>query len=108
MTRSWKALRRWWKEWRKRRRAPGQLRPRAPEDCPRCAKGIHWLLERPRTEVESWREKKSRAGRPKEIDSHGYACVNRQCEYYLNAEGVSHALVSDGKLNGIQYWRCQA
>ncbi len=108
VTRNWKGLRRWWREWRKRHRVVGHLRPRAPEDCPRCAQGIHGLLERPRLGVAPWREKKSKAGRPKQIDSHGYACVNPHCAYYLNADASCHALVSDGKRNGIRYWRCQA
>jgi len=108
VTCNWKAWYKIWKEWRKRRRSPGQLRPRSPEACPRCIKPIYWLLDRARGEVDPWSKKKSRAGRPKRIDSHGYACVNRKCEYYLNADAAIHALVSDGKRKGIQYWRCRA
>ena len=82
LTRNWKRLRKWWTEFRKRHRRPGQLRPRAPEGCPRCSKWGVRLLDRPRYEVVPWSEKKSRAGRPKRIGSSGFACVNPQCEYY--------------------------
>ena len=108
LTRNWKRLRKWWIEFRKRHRRPGQLRPRAPEDCPRCSKWSVNLLDHPRYDVVPWSEKKSSAGRPKRIDSSGFACVNPYCEYYGITDASIHALVSDGSRNGIQYWRCQA
>ncbi len=84
------------------------MRPRAPEDCPRCSKWGVNLLDGPRSDVVPWSEKKSRAGRPKRIDQNVFACVNPQCEYYGVTDALIHALVSDGGRNGIQYWRCQA
>ena len=108
VTANWRKWWRWWQEWRKTRRGPRHLHPRSPESCPRCSKSILWLPDRPRREITPWRERKSKAGRPKRIDTSGFACVNWQCEYYGNADSEVHALVSDGKRNGIQYWRCQA
>ena len=70
-------LRKWLEEWRKKRRGPRQLHPQSPEACPRCSADVFWFLDRPRKAVVPWRERKSRAGRPKTIDTSGYACGNR-------------------------------
>jgi len=98
------------KEWRRQQRGPRQLRPKEPEICPLCRRGITWLRRHPK-EVEPWVERKSRRGRKKGVNSDGYACLNVQCDYYGHTDGAVHALVSDGRRGqgkDIQYWRCQA
>ena len=100
-------IRRWWREWRKRRWGSWQLRPREPGDCPQCAKAMERLPQRVRGEIEPWWKLKSAAGHPKVIDSRGYACQNEECMFYGNTDPTEHALVSDGKREGVQYWRCQ-
>ena len=106
--RHYKRMRQWWRESRRRRRGPRQLRPRDPSACPRCVQGIGWLEREPYREVVPWGEVKRRSGRPKQIDTSGYACLNRQCEYYGITDAWVHALVSDGRRGEVQYWRCQA
>jgi hypothetical protein len=104
-------IKRWWKDLHKRHRAPGQLRPRSPEDCPACASGVHWLPRRPRQEVIPWSEVKSKAGAKKQIDTTGYACMNLECNYYGISAPNMHALVSDGPRGirkDIPYLKCQA
>jgi hypothetical protein len=73
--------------------------------------GIHWLHRHPRKDVTPWAERKSRAGRPKTVDTTGYACLNRRCEYYGITDPEVHALVSEGqrgKNKDILYLKCQA
>jgi IS1 family transposase len=105
-----KKLKRWWKEWRKKRRGPRQLHPKEPADCPDCARGIHWLTRKPKRDVVPWSERKSRRGRKKQIDTHGHACLNPRCDYFGIIDAAIHALVGDGKRGKdkyIQYFRCQ-
>jgi IS1 family transposase len=104
----WKRVRRGWREWRRQRRGPRQLRPRDPSACPRCVQDIGWLERKPYGEVVPWGEVKQGMGRPKVVDSSGYACLNGRCEYYGITDARIHALVSDGQRGGVQYWRCQA
>ncbi|MCL4267632.1 MAG: hypothetical protein KJ069_30950 [Anaerolineae bacterium] len=57
-----------------------------------------------------WSERKSRRGRPKVVDTAGYACLNPVCDYFAIADSAIHALVSNG-LRGqqrIRYFKCQA
>ena len=106
-----KHIKRWWEELHKQRRGPRQLRPREPGDCPLCALGFHRLPHHPRQDLLPWPDKKSPAGRPKVVDTSGYACLNRQCIYHGNSDPAVHALVSDGwrgKDKDILYLRCQA
>ena len=105
-----KKLKRWWKEWRKQRRGPQQLRPRAPGDCPECARGHHRLPRRPRRKVVPWSEVKSPRGRKKQTDTSGFACLNIWCKYFGITDSAIHALVSDGYRGvnkDILYLRCQ-
>lgn len=106
-----KRIRRWLGEWRKRRRGPRQLKPREPGDCPLCRAHICWLHPRPSRYVVPWSEVKDRVGRPKTIDTAGYACFDPDCKYFLITDPSIHALVSDGwrgKYRDILYLRCQA
>jgi ssDNA-binding Zn-finger/Zn-ribbon topoisomerase 1 len=59
------------------------LRPRTPEDCPACREQSHHEEHRHRKEpVQPWSEVKSRRGRRKRLNTEGYACINRACQYY--------------------------
>ena len=57
-----------------------------------------------------WSERKSTRGRPKTINSNGYACLNPICVYFAIADAQIHALVSNGRQGKqkIRYWKCQA
>jgi len=101
-------VKRWWREWCKQRRGPRQLRVRDPSACPHCVGEVVWLERKPYADVTPWGEVKGRAGRPKTIETSGYACLDVTCEHYGITDGRGHALVSDGQRNGVQYWRCQA
>jgi hypothetical protein len=106
-----KRISRWFKEWRKRRRGPRQLKPRKPGDCPLCRAHICWLHPRPSRHVVPWSEVKNQTGRPKTVDTTGYACFDPDCAYFLITDPMIHALVSDGwcgKDGDILYLRCQA
>src|SRR3712207_1301252 len=61
-----------------------RLKPRTPHDCPACRQhAIHSPTYAPTTpRVRPWRERKSRRGAPKRINTHGFACPTRTCEYY--------------------------
>lgn len=102
---------RWWKDLSRKRRAARQLKPRSPEACPACASGYHRLPRRPRRDVAPWKDVKGTAGRKKRVDTTGYACMNRRCQYRWVTDPEVHALVSDG-YHGIRkdilYLRCQA
>jgi IS1 family transposase len=89
------------------------LKPRTPDDCPICRQQAAPPTETgtPRPSIIPWRERKSRRGRPKRINTHGFACPNRTCMYYRITDAHVHALVGDG-VDGtsepIQTLRCQA
>ncbi len=87
------------------------LQPRTPADCPACqiawAAG-EWEVERT---PEPWAVVKSQRGRPKEHDSDGYACMNRECPYYKITDRHLHALRWDGQRNKCEatdQWECGA
>ncbi len=61
--------------------------------------------------VETWSSRNSKRGRPKTVDSDGYACMNQACLYYRVTDGSVHALVSHsqrGTRERIQRWACEA
>jgi transposase-like protein len=97
----------------KRGRLPRLLKPRTPDDCPVCrhASPASSGVGPGSPSVRPWREVKSRRGAPKRIDTEGFACPNRQCQYFGNTDARVHALVGDGKhgrAEQIQTFRCQA
>ncbi len=47
--------------------------------------------------MEAWSSRKSKRGRPKTVESDGYACMNPACPYYRVTDGCVHALVSHGQ-----------
>ncbi len=89
------------------------LKPRTPNDCPACRRQAAdptpaWI---PCPAVPPWRERKSRRGRPKHIDTQGFACRTPTCPYFRITDAQIHALVGDGtygKAERIQTLRCQA
>ena len=90
-----------------------RLKPRTPHDCPTCRQhATHSPTYAPTTpRVRPWCERKSRRGAPKRINTHGFACPTRTCEYYRIMDPQVHALVGDGthgKRDRIQTFRCQA
>src|SRR5262245_29123602 len=89
------------------------LRPRTPDDCPACCQPMPAVARTTPTRalVTPWCERKSRRGAPKQIDTQGFACLNRACTYYRITDAQIHALVGDGahgKCERIQTLRCQA
>jgi hypothetical protein len=89
------------------------LKPRTPDDCPACRQRAPAATTSTLTcaSVTPWRERKSRRGAPKRVNTQGFACPNRSCVYYQNTDAHVHALVGDGvdgKYERIQSLRCQA
>ena len=87
-----------------------QLKPHSPRDCPLCCAANGQSVERQKT-IAPWSRHKSSRGRPKVVESDGYACMNPACPYYRITDGDVHALVSHGqhgKRERIQRWRCEA
>src|SRR5262249_13001505 len=89
------------------------LKPRTPDACPICRLRAtsHASTIPMRPSISPWREVKSRRGAPKRINTQGFACPNRTCQYYQIADAHVHALVGDGaegKVERIQTLRCQA
>ena len=72
------------------------LRAKTPHDCAVCCSQAEASpAEGP--EPVPYRTIKSRRGRPKTLDSAGYACLNPSCAYFLERDAHKHALISGGK-----------
>src|SRR5215218_2163852 len=85
--------------------------PHSPKDCPACRAGHKGCAHQPVAVVEAWRKSVSERGRPKTIETDGHACNNPACGYFNITDGAVHALVGDGKRQGVdtvQYFKCQA
>jgi IS1 family transposase/transposase-like protein len=101
-TQSRRPQRRWW-VWR--------LRPRTPDDCPRCRHAADLLERSDPLAVPPWRQGPSRRGAPRRISTEGYACRQPACPYYGITDRDIHALVADGRYGRtghIQRFRGQA
>jgi hypothetical protein len=86
------------------------LKPRTPLDCPLC-RLCSSDVRHASAPVRPWSEVKSQRGAPKQVKTDGYACPNRQCQYFGITDAHIHALVGDGKhgrAERIQTFRCQA
>ena len=97
----------------KGRSEPRPLKARSPEHCAEClAEGLSTVASpSAKRAVVPWSERKRKMGRPKEIETAGYACANAQCEYEGVTEAGLHALVGCGyhsHQEPIQDLRCQA
>lgn len=88
-----------------------QLHPHSPKECQACRAG-HQAGKPPTVVVvDAWRKQSCGRGRPKLIETDGYACNNAACRYFNVTDGQVHALVGNGKHRGadvIQYFKCQA
>jgi len=81
-----------WRQWRPRLKRLWQQhvkprlrrrwKPKAPEDCPACQPGVHWAQHPIRRDVMPYAQRKSRRGRRKSIDTHGWACLNPAGYYF--------------------------
>jgi transposase-like protein len=101
-TRSGSPQRRWW-VWR--------VRPRTPDDCPRCRLAAGPLQRADTSAVPPWRQGRSRRGAPRRVSTEGYACHQPACPYYGVTDAAIHALVADGyhgRSDHIRRFRCQA
>lgn len=88
------------------------LNPRTPMDCPACvASSLAVPVTTSTTPVLPWREVKSSRGRPKQIETEGYACDYHDCKYRGITGACIHALVGyghHGKAHSIQDFYCEA
>jgi hypothetical protein len=89
------------------------LKPPTPGECPICQQqpALPTTTGAPRPPIISWRERKSRRGRPKRITTQRFACPTRRCAYFRITDQQIHALVGDGghgRCERIQTLRCQA
>ena len=92
-------------------RLPRPLKPGTPDDCPECIRPVLRLTTPTTLPVRPWREVKSKRGRPKTIDTEGYACSYGDCKYHGITDSTIHALVGDGHHGAnldIQDFYCQA
>jgi hypothetical protein len=94
------------------KRIPKPLTPRPPDDCPECQLDpAHSIALGPADPPPPpWPSVKSPRGRPKSIDTAGYACLNPECRYRTITDAHVHALVGDGThgRDQIQDLVCQA
>lgn len=93
----------------KARREKRVLKAKTPCDCPLCQDKSDPKSPIPDAGV-NYPSEKTRRGRPKKVNSEGFACLNPECRYYLIRSAERHALVADGrrgKGKAIQRWRCQ-
>lgn len=111
-------VRRYWlrrlleqKKKEKRTRKPPVLRPKSERDCRFCReeKGKR-TAPQPETPL-AWGMRKGRGGRKKKIQTEGYFCPNKSCEYYRITEEGIHARVgygTHGTHEVIRDFKCQA
>src|SRR5689334_10545866 len=74
--------------------------PRTPLDCLHCHPQTKTAASVTSTAdpelVPAYRQTKSKRGRPKKINTEGYACPNPKCLYFGCTDAALHALVGDG------------
>lgn len=93
----------------KARREKRFLKAKTPCDCPLCQDKQDQAAPVPDA-TANYAYEKTKRGRPKRVNSEGFACLNPACRYYLIRSAERHALVADGrrgKAGDIQRWRCQ-
>ena len=102
-------LQRWWQH--QTAKLPRQWKPHAAQACAACRAGLHVSVVRRTPKVEPYTSGKNKPGRPKRLETAGYACPGPTCRYFGVTDAAVHALVGYGTLDGqhpIQRWRCQA
>lgn len=95
----------------KRTRKPAVLRPKREKDCRFCRENQGKRAAGKREIPESWQSRKGRGGPKKKIQTEGFFCPNKSCEYDGIREQAIHALVGygqHGKCEAIQDFLCQA
>ncbi|RPH73242.1 hypothetical protein EHM76_05570 [bacterium] len=111
-------LRRYWlgrllekKKKEKQTRKPAVLRPKSERDCRFCCEEKGKWTEVRREMPISWQMRKGWGGRKKKIQTEGYFCPHKSCEYYEVTAANIHALVgcgTHGKQEAIRDFKCQA
>jgi transposase-like protein len=92
-----------------KRRSSRPLRPRTPDDCPLCQETSE--SPAPPKIVTPYAQRKSAAGRKKTIDTQGYACPHRDCDYFRITDAAVNALIGyghHGRHEPIQDFFCKA
>jgi hypothetical protein len=95
----------------KRPRKPPVLRPKSERDRRICRESKGQVITPKREKPVSWQLRKGCGGRKKKIQTEGYYCPNKSCEYYGITEEAIHALVgygTHGMHEVIQEFKCQA
>lgn len=87
---------------------PCRWKPQSPHDCPHCKSGLRLQVLRSKSDIRPYSNRKSRRGRKKTVNTHGFACPNPDCTYCGVTDDTLHALVGYGLPNGIQRFKCQA
>src|SRR5947209_1212738 len=77
-----------------------QRHPHSPQECPVCRAAHGECESQDKCSVEAWAKRKSRRGRPKQVNTAGYGCPNPKCTYYGITDAGLHALVGDGQHHG--------
>jgi len=111
---------RWWMKHRRRlqrgwrreeAKLPRRWKPHSEQACAACRAGLHVSLVQRMPNVEPYAQAKKKPGRPKRLETAGYACPCATCRYFGVTDAAVHALVGYGTLDPqqtIQRWRCQA
>lgn len=74
-------------------RGPRPLRPRTPDDCPKCRDATVAPPATTACSVGPDAQRKSRRGRRKTVDTQGQACPNPDGDHHQVTDPASHALV---------------
>ncbi len=93
------------------KRLPRPLKPSTPNDCPECVGPVLPDASPTDPPVRPWRDVKSKRGRPKSVDTEGYACHYWKCKYRGITDSSVHALVGYGHHGAnldIQDFYCEA
>ncbi len=103
------------------RHGPRPLRPRTPDDCPRCGPAAATPAPAVVQALIPYTQLKSSRGRKKSINTAGFACPHPSCRYFNNTDPTVHpatlrfgdysALVGyghHGRHDPIQDFFCQA
>lgn len=95
----------------KRPRKPPVLRPKSEREYRFCRVGKGKRTVATRETRVLWQLRKGWGGRKKKIETEGYFCPNKSCEYYGITDEHIHALVgygSHGRQEVVQDFKCQA
>jgi hypothetical protein len=80
---------------------PAVLRPKSEKDCRFCREEKDKQTVAKCEPPESWQLRKGRGGPKKMIQTEGFFCPNKSCEYYSITEEGIHALVGYVQLDEL-------